>query len=439
MKAILLMLLLIPTAFALDCANVQDSTNCNYILNSDIPQSEKNDLISNLIYVGNQFPDFDSVLNWNKGLDVSENLGFKTYSSTYIKNAWIKSLAVVPSVVDETLLVAPNGTMQCTYDYDVVIDKKLIGNDCKTNYKLLSQKAEVKNYVNNVYQNSGTLVKYQSDADVLNFKSELNVEANVQIEHYKIRRYCCSRDAFGSCKHYCTVCEYKSTETKTDKLVVSDSINAKKENAFPKLNLEVLNQYNGNTKIRFNYSDVEAFRIDFADSYISETRTSYVPNFTIYNIMQLFSKELIDRNSQNVVFLNNNTFLVKNTNGCSITLWTHFTQIKQSCNLTYVPVSISIKTDKFTYKENETIKVSIIPNDIFVNLNYGDISKLAKGNSEFIVKQPFNRIVGTYKDASADALIAVKTENWTTLFQLGTFAGANLALFAMVRKFKTAD
>jgi len=278
---LLLVFLLIPVTFALDCRNVADQTNCNYVLNSGVSNSDANYLISDLSYGNSDSPNFDLVYQWNTAIDTSKPLPKqKMSSSIFIKNAWVKALAVMPSVIDNNqLLVSGKGSFMCTYGYSVQLPKTPMPNDCRTLYKLKSQNAEVKDYVNGVYQGSGKLVNYQSGSSSLTFTSTLNVQANVQIDHYQLFRYCCAHGALGECTFYCTICKFKNTEIKKDSLSISDSIKAQKENQLGNYEFNVLNKYNGNTKIGFNSSKASAFEITFRNSNLKETSYLYVPNF----------------------------------------------------------------------------------------------------------------------------------------------------------------
>ena len=434
-----LLLVLIPVAFALDCSKINDE-DCDYVLDSLISDEEKDYLISDLTYNDKAFPDFDAVYTWNTVIDTSEPPeNTEKHGSWAIKNAWVKALAVMPSVIeDNVLLSSGKGKFLCTSGYNIELPKDLIGDDCKTVYKLAGHKGEVKTYVNNVYQGSGKLVDFESKGDYLKFDAELNVEASVKIDHHKWRRYCCSRGAMGQCTYYCRVCEYRETEIKKDTLKITDTIYAKGEKLKAKHEFEVLNKYNGNTKGRFDFSDVTAFELNFRNSNFMQTEYLYETNFSIppYNIMTLTSIPFKQSSFSNMVMEDNKTFLVKNTNGCKIVLHNYFNKSFYSCNLTYNPIKIHVETDKLSYFENETIKVSLKPNDIEVNVSYADTSRIVRGRTEFKAVYPHNSITAHVGDVSYSKAIAVKTkEQWSLFFQLTTFAGLNYLFFLGVRKF----
>ena len=72
-----------------------------------------------------------------------------------------------------------------------------------------------------------------------------------------------------------------------------------------------------------------------------------------------------------------------------------------------------------------------------MNISYADETRIVRGETEFIVKYPHNRISAQVGDVRYDRVITVKTkEQWELLFQLSVFAGFNYLLYGVVRKYK---
>ena len=61
-------------------------------------------------------------------------------------------------------------------------------------------------------------------------------------------------------------------------------------------------------------------------------------------------------------------------------------------------IGLVIRTDKQTYKIDETIEVDIFPKNILVSVTYGDITKFAKDKTSFKAKADTNRIIVEYQN-----------------------------------------
>ena len=100
--------------------------------------------------------------------------------------------------------------------------------------------------------------------------------------------------------------------------------------------------------------------------------------------------------------------IVRNVNNCSIKAWDFFNTIQKSCFIGYNPIDFSVDTDRLTYIVNETINVSVYPQNISVNLTYGSQSKIVKGNSTFIAESLKNKVQATYGNFEAEKIIFVQ-------------------------------
>jgi len=220
--------------------------------------SLKNPLYLKKLFV--RYPDHDFVYYWNKGLNMDvAPAGVKTEDKGYIKDAWLKILAVMPSVIEnDTLFCSDNGKVLAKYDYHVEIPTKTVSGDCRTDYIPLSENAELNTYLNDQILRKGELNSFTTNEDA-SFKAVLNIQQDTRIDHYKWKTYCCkeNRDCYKKyckikrgdlvcyrtckpiCESYCRKCSYAHTEIKKDDLTLTDTLEAKYYDKKPELLFKV--------------------------------------------------------------------------------------------------------------------------------------------------------------------------------------------------------
>jgi hypothetical protein len=427
----LLILVQTPLILAIECTQSDSEIKsiCNEILNSNLTLLEKETLISNLEYTGSFFPDHNYVYNKNTNININNPpIGIETKNSVYIKNVWMDIFTSMPSILYNNSLYVPSQTkVQTGFNYNIIIpsdysnSKKREGRECKTTYSVEENSATNKIYVNNQYQGSGKLVNVNINSDS-EIKSVYDVNVKVKIKHYEWT-YDHGWD-----------CDYDSTEYKTDSIQITDKINIKyyQNNLFA--NLEFLDSYASNN-IKPNFSN--SIEVNFKDSEYNFYEFMYDVNYSKepYYIYTLKATDYKQESIKNL-FKENNTLIVKNIEDCKVRAFDFFNVFNGLCNFNLENLTFSIKTDKFKYKPNEEIRISIYPNDILANLTYGNQTRLAKNSVVFIANAQNNKITAKYKNLETQKLVFIENESQTkTIFNLGIFGFLNYFFYVVLRKY----
>ncbi|MEA3229759.1 MAG: hypothetical protein U9P44_02485, partial [archaeon] len=222
--------LLLPSVFAVNCDLTNDPTYCEVIKDSDLNESEKDEIFSSLLYSDSEFPNHEFIEDYNLDITVdSPPEDTPVYNSRQIRNAWMSFLAVFPSVIEEGILfVSPKTYALSEYDYDVYVPPNYISSgypktsqgDCKRTYSLVQNDATLKYYLNNFYRGSEKLALVNTNSDG-ELKSELKINTKLKIKHYHWYSYCCSWYK-GSCRKRCHKCKYDSTSYEPDSVTISE-------------------------------------------------------------------------------------------------------------------------------------------------------------------------------------------------------------------------
>lgn len=448
---VLLLLAQSPLVLAIDCEAISQPNQdyCLEILNSGLTDTEKEILISNLDYTSKFFPDHNYILDRN-----TANLDFtaspknaQTYDRTFIRNAWVSIFALMPSVFyNSSLYVPENSKLLTGFNYQIQIPSnyyssgypKQDSGDCKRIYTLTENSAVNKVFVNNNLQATGQLVNLILDQDS-EIKSQYEVNVAVKIAHYKWKRYCVRR-VDGRCVRYEYKCEYSNEEIKKDNLVIQDKILVKYYENGLISNITPLDYYNSNAKFKLNFSD--SIKVSFEDSSYEFNKHTYKINYTQepYYILTLIAE---DYNQEKVVnlFKQDDNLILKNYNNCKIKSFDFFNTSEKTCNSDILENKFYIKTDKLKYKENETIKINIFPDDIFVKINYGNESQIVKGSTEITAKYPYNKIVAEYGELKSERIIYLGNKSqWILLQNLGLFVTLKFFIYIILKKcFKKID
>ena len=117
--------LALPLATAFDCNELTegDFEICSSIQQSELTAIEKDLLIADIFKPSNTFPNHDFIYSWNLDLDITDSPdGIKT-SRGSIRNAWIKIIASMPSILEEGILYIPErGKLLSEYNYEISKD-----------------------------------------------------------------------------------------------------------------------------------------------------------------------------------------------------------------------------------------------------------------------------------------------------------------------------
>jgi hypothetical protein len=438
----LMLLVQAPFIFALDCNSISElnKPTCLEVLNSNLSLEEKESIISNLEYDKIFFPDHNYIYQKNINLQINKAPnGVKTYNLEFVKNAWMSIFTEMPSVIYNDSIYVPNNTQILTgFNYDLIIPQDYSSTgypntnngDCKRTYTLINNYSENKVYVNNNYQGSGRLVDSNINKDS-NISSIFNIDVNIGVNHYTWKKYC-SRYKRGLCISYSYRCDFNYNEDKRNGLTISDSVNIKYYNNSLVGNVSIIG---ANNRLRINKSN--SFELNTNSSEYSFYDYSYRINYSKapYYVQNLVAEDYNQEYSNNLQ-KSNNDLIIKDLNSCKIRAFDFFNVLYQDCSLDKDPINLTLKTNKLTYLSNETIKVSVYPSNIPVNITYGNESKIVFGNSTFKVKEPYNKLTAEYQEFESDKVIFIKDPSkFSIIFSLSLFGFCNYMFYSLLRKY----
>ena len=394
--------LALPLATAFDCNELTDGDFeiCDSIQQSELTSMEKDLLIADIFKPSNTFPNHDFIYSWNLDLDIIDSPDGIKNSRGSIRNAWIKIVATMPSILEEGILYIPErGKLLSEYNYNVELPTEQQKRDCETHYYLISQNAILRIFVNGNHVGGSKLTSFITNSDDTILTAELEIRVQYKIEHY--------RGDNG-------ICGYSSHEYITDTIKISDTINAKLQKANPESFFKITDEYNGVTSGYLEVSNVSALELSFIDSLYQRTNYVYKLNYALpYYVLTLKAERIENTKLYNIhvdEFQDKFEFVVKNASDCKIKLFSHFGNILKSCDLSYNETDFEIKTDRLNYYENETILVEIFPKDLELNLSYANQSVIAKDFVEFKAVKNQNRIIAQLNTRKISQFINVIDE-----------------------------
>jgi hypothetical protein len=384
------LVLLFQSAIALSCNGLEggDLYVCNSISETSLSQNEKDLLIADILNKNKTTPNFDFVYSWNNNLKIKSPSNNKYYSSGTINSAWIEIIALMPSILENgTLLTTNQGSLKTEHDYSYRLPSGTLSGDCRTTYSLRSNTATLNVFLNNYHIGSSKLSQFsiQNTNPNLTFKSEVTIQLSYNIERYRRRYY----------KRY-SRCEYWRTETRTDTLKISDSLNAQLYKVEPLSEFEITSIYNDITRGKLQATNFTNLILSFNNSYYRNSKYIYSLNYSLPHYVLTLKAEKVDQTDFNNIFVEKQRdsylFNVRNSSDCKIRLSTHFSSINRNCNMNFNPIEVSIKADKVNYYENSTIRVRITPENHPINLTYANQTKLVEGYAEFNATLQANKI-----------------------------------------------
>ena len=341
-QAILLFLLVMPLAFAFNCYHFSgiEKENCLEISSSNLNEGDKNKMYAGLIFGSNTYADFKAIRSWNLAQDTVKSDSAKTASGKFVKNVWLDQFAIMPSVIDSNNLFVPEQIEVLTgFSYDISVPNNYYSGkfprtsegDCRREYSVKGSNAKMEVFVNGELQGSGTLVASKIKEDSI-VESKLSVDVNVEIDHYDWDSWCCRRGEDGCVKH-CHKCKFNSDEIKTDRIRLSDSTNVKFHNLTPYIELEINEEYYGTTKGKVMAHNYSEFELQFEDSKLKRTAYLYEAIFdgSLNYIATIKASPHKGQTIKNI-YLENNTFYVKNREDCKVISKTHFKAFEDECN-----------------------------------------------------------------------------------------------------------
>ncbi|MBU0470568.1 MAG: hypothetical protein KJ984_03775 [Nanoarchaeota archaeon] len=433
------LVLVLPSVTAIDCNSFSNKQWCYDIKNSDIPQEEKDYLLSDIISDSKNYPDHSIVKQWNNAISTTTPPeGITKKNSGYIKNAWVKILTVMPSVLfNDTLYISNQGEILSGFKHDLQIPSGTASGDCKTYRYLLEDTGTAKVYLNNLYTGNGHSVNYVNslpdNADI-NILVKYMIQVKTKIKHYTLQKEYYWKNGK---KRYRWVCNYDHTEYKTDKLTVTDSLKAKIHNPNPTASFIVKDKYSDTVKGEFISQDAVNVELNFYDSYYKEHNYVFSETASIkpLNVLTVKAEKQQSKENDNLVY-SENEIVVPELDGCQIKVYDFFSSKIIPCNLIYQSPEFVVSTDKITYSQNEKIKVEIKPKRSGYVVTYNGKEYTTAGSLELNASYPFNKITVQYKDRVVPKLIHVKNDRpLSVIFSLFLFGMVNYTLVGLVRKY----
>ena len=442
--AILLLIAGAPSVLAINCNGISQANynTCTEIINSNLTDMEKSLIISNLDYSEKFYPEHSFIYDKNTNLQInSAPDGVQYYNGIFVKNAWMSIFTAMPSVLyNNSLYVPAQSKVQTGFNYQIQTPSNYYSSgypstsqgDCKRIYTQTRNDAENRVYVNNNYQGSGKLVDANINQDS-QIKASYLINVAYSIDHYYWQRYC-SRYSNGYCVRYSYRCAYNYNEVKSDSIPITDYLNVKSYNNSLTGDVRTILSYSESTKIEPNFSN--SIELSFQDSYFKKYEFVYDVNYSKapYYVYTLTAKDYKEEQISNIL-KDGNALIIKNVNNCSINAWDFFNTIQKSCFIGYNPIDFSVNTDRLTYLVNETINVSVYPQNISVNLTYGSQNKQVTGNSTFIAESLKNKVHATYGNFEAEKIIFVQdSDKFAIIRNLSFFGLLNYIVYAVLRK-----
>lgn len=398
--------LVLPFATALSCKGLvnDDLQLCNEIISSNASSTEKDLLISDIFNPEKFYPNHDFIYSWNVGLDLKNTYNGVKYNQVVIKNAWVKTYASMPSVIEDNFLYIPeSGKVLSEYNYNVELPTGKQRGDCKTKYYLTSNIPALNIYLNNNLIGHDKINSYFTNLEhnsSITLKSELSVSVKYRLKHYQYNDY--------------GYCVYVYDEYKTDTLRISDSLNSRLYKINPVREFKILNNYLNVTKGSLTASNYSSIKLTFNSSYYEKNLYTYSYVFDpTYSILTLKVERTNNTNSGNLRISNIKDgieFVVKDSSNCKIDLFTHFKTLTKDCDLSFNKTEFELKTNRTDYYENETIIVEIIPKGLQLNITYANKSILAQDYVSFTAVRGENKISAQLNDYEARTYVNVKDE-----------------------------
>ena len=351
----------IATAFPCDRLGL----SCRVVMASMLEEDEKLQVVASMVA---------DVREWNTDFRVSQPPdGTVVVSNDLVSDAWIRLMAVLPSVQEDGKLLSPGyGEVVAKSNFEVRKPYKTERRDCKTTYDL-DYASRIQQYLNGKRIGTGEIASFETAAKVLNFQADLVISTELKVKHYRWKRI----DRKWKCI-------YDNTEIRKGTTIASDNLRVLRHQPNITYSFKVENKYYGITQIKFNASNHSWFRLQFNNKdYYEERLTEFERFFTLepYYILNFrpYAQKTVKHEG---IRYYNNTFQVTNTAGCKILLGEYFRTYTIPCPQDYTSTDLRITTNKDTYTPGEPILVSITP-AIPTQLTYSNTTITAQSTATF--------------------------------------------------------
>lgn len=336
--ALPLLFLVVPSVF---------SFNCDYFSNSLLRQDclalnqTDEDLIAGLIYTRTSRPDYAFIDAYNSKIIVSEPPANATlFSKDIIKDAWVKILAISPSLLYKGLIFVPgNVNVRTDYDYNIKIPDNYETSDtgadvCRIIYSLDSKSEILDVLLDDEIVASGKQVSINVEQNST-LKAQLGITAVIRADESTWYKYCCA-SSDGFCTQYCYDCRYESTNYITENLNIEDSVALKMYEEEPSAKVQFIQRYFNSTKGLINKSNNTGIILSVGNSLFEQTEFEYYARFSEkpYYFLML---EAVDKEGVKIrnMILDNPYFFVASEQNCTIEYFNFFNNRLEACNTTY--------------------------------------------------------------------------------------------------------
>jgi len=149
---------------------------------------------------------------------------------TYIHNAWVRAITIMPSVMDEynNYWALPKGEVLSAHNYSTQLPRSAtnVYPDCGIVYTLINSSASLSIYANGNYIGDSHLSTYSTNSTDLEVRAYLFVSAAVRKDYYVSNCYCCKSGKDG-CEKTCCSCDFSDTSVDEEQVKLSSSLSRK--------------------------------------------------------------------------------------------------------------------------------------------------------------------------------------------------------------------
>ncbi len=409
---LVLLMIFTGTANALDCSRINPEllTDCSAIIESSLNQTEKDYFIRALMNTNPSEHDYSLIEDWDNGIkfNSTNSNDAVTGETEYIKNAWLSIISISPSVIlDNKTYTNNTGKITARYNYSIQIPDGTLDGDCRTEYSLDSNSANLGIFQNETLISSSSQAEFSGSGEL---KAVLDIDLTITAEHYRTEKYCCC-DNKGSCCGYCEECNYANTEEITSHLTLSDT---RQTYTFPDQKIpeiRLLNTNKGTNKFYLNTTESFTLRIGNSSLSFSKYYYSIEQSHSPYEILSLGANKFNSTYTKNIIYENHDsefTIYSSTKEPCKLILLGHFQDSKYSCDLNSTEEPINITTDKLIYKDSEKINLNFSPKNTPITIKYSNQTIQAENNATLTAEYPYNKITLGYGKTIAEKFIIVR-------------------------------
>ena len=438
-----------------NCKNLGFDCSSEEYLKTNLTLEKQKEYMLSKIMSKFEPPYHDFVRLWNINSRFSEPPeGVEVKSHLSISNAWIITPAIMPSVQENgNYYASEKGIVQTIYNYTLNLPENYYRKDktceeqpevneledCRTVYTGHKDISRLNVYQDGHLIGNIPLTSFRSNK-TNTFESVLSIKNEIYIDHYKWEKtavccqynYCCwksgettecGRDQRCSCQNYEKQCKFSSKGTQIDALELKSNFRASREKplstpeeeikfdasatpqkAIKKINIENLRSYAISTLYQTLKKNFAKYKIGYLYPPQNMLYVYSIKDEKWYTNNAKIEKVTREGNMETVVFLTDEKRLEK----CRITAETHFNSTTKACKLVNIDKSkMLLETDKWFYRENETIKLTI-------NLESGSAEEktvlVNYGNQSFAVKASSNAIETELVPVVGQSLIVASLE-----------------------------